>query len=138
MLLRSNFLFICLIGFVECQLTNILFRPAINFFNTLTGTGSNEDQTSERSSFQNFFTTTQKAQFQQSNNIPYQQSNNANYQQQNYNRNPSGSCNDIFSYQQDYSSGTYGKLTITNPNNGQNILEINLSLASRLQSVCSF
>lgn len=69
-------------------------------------------------------------------NNDHQRINNADYQQLSY-RGPSGSCHDFWSYQQN-NGEVWGKLMIVNPNYSQNIVEINLSLDARLQSVSSF
>lgn len=137
------------------QLSTI-FRPAINFINTLSGNSNdylnsepNKGQSqyfethSEPNKGQQQYYETHETHYAPSTNYQTQQYESpSNYQiQHNYQTQPQasyqssgGSCDGIFSYRSDY-GGNYGLLSINNPDYSRNNLRVEMTLAARLSSV---
>lgn len=110
------------------QLSNIILKPAENFFNALTGnyfTESTNDGHNERP---------QSSNYRPSSNYNSNYQVEANYHQQPNYPTVTGSCSTFWSYNID-GNEKWGLLTLPNPSYTKNSLKVTLSLAAQLQTV---
>lgn len=107
----------------EAQLSNILFKPAYNVLNALSGNIENNNEFSQQTS-----------NYHQAPNYQSIPNHGSNYQPQSNYQSSSTACGGYWSYQNDY-SGKSGLITIPNPSYTQNELKVSLTIPVQLNSV---